>query len=147
MVALVQRVSSASVYIGMVLQSQIQEGLLVFVGVYATDNELHAQRLAHKVAHLRAFEDAVGKANLSVRQTRKEVLLISQFTLCANTAQGHRPSFAAAAPARMAEPLYRVFVSTMQELLSAKQVQEGRFGANMQVTLLNRGPYTIILKS
>ena len=147
MIALVQRVSSAAVRVEDKLHSCISEGLLVFVGVYVSDTEQSAERLAKKVAYLRVFEDNKGRANLSAIDAKKDVLLVSQFTLCANLARGHRPSFSEAATSSTAEPLYRSFVFDVQQVFAHTTIQEGIFGAKMQVSLCNTGPYTFLLYS
>ena len=147
MIVLLQRVSSASVHIKGRLHSQIHEGLLVFVGVHVGDTKQHAEQLAKKVAHLRMFEDREGLANLSAVEAKKDILLVSQFTLCANTDKGHRPSFSVAAASDVAEPLYGYFASVVRQVFTHTAVQEGVFGANMQVSLCNTGPYTLLLRS
>lgn len=138
--ALVQRVSEASVLVADEPVAEIGAGLLVLLGVERPDGAGEADRIAAKLAALRVFEDADGRMNLDVRQAGGEVLVVSNFTLAADTAKGNRPSFAGAAPAAQAEPLYE----RVREALGAAG---GRFGARMRVTLVNDGPVTLILDS
>lgn len=138
--ALVQRVSEASVLVADEPVAEIGAGLLVLLAVERSDGAGEADRIAAKLAALRVFEDADGRMNLDVRQAGGEVLVVSNFTLAADTAKGNRPSFAGAAPADQAEPLYE----RVREALGAAG---GRFGARMRVTLVNDGPVTLILDS
>jgi D-tyrosyl-tRNA(Tyr) deacylase len=123
--------------------AEIGAGLCILLGVAEEDGEGEAVRLAAKVAHLRIFENDLGKFDLSVLGTGGEALVVSQFTLIADTAKGNRPSFSHAAPPDRAEALYEVFC----DALEAEGVQVGRgvFGARMEVELLNDGPVTIVL--
>ena len=139
--ALVQRVSEASVTVAGEVVGEIGAGLLVLVGVGEGDDEARALALARKVAHLRVFEDAEGKMNLSVLEVGGEVLAVSQFTLYGDCARGRRPSFASAARPERAEPLFERVV----EALRAEGVvcETGRFRTHMEVRLLNDGPVTL----
>jgi D-tyrosyl-tRNA(Tyr) deacylase len=123
--------------------AEIGAGLCILLGVAEEDGEGEAVRLAAKVAHLRIFENDLGKFDLSVLDTGGEALVVSQFTLIADTAKGNRPSFSHAAPPDRAEALYEVFC----DALEAEGVRVGRgvFGARMEVELLNDGPVTIVL--
>ena len=138
--ALVQRVSEASVSVEGQELARIGPGLLVLLGVRRGDGREQADRVARKLRALRVFEDAKGKMNLSVEESGGEVLCVSQFTLYGDTRKGNRPSFVEAAPPEVAEPLYE----RVREALSAKG---GRFGARMEVTLVNDGPVTLLVES
>jgi D-aminoacyl-tRNA deacylase len=136
--ALVQRVRSASVNVGGERISQIGPGLLVLLGVTHDDTDVQARWIADKIGALRVFPDAEGRMNEPLGD--REVLCVSQFTLYGDTRRGNRPSYVAAAPGEVAEPLY----ATVCELLDAKR---GVFGADMQVALVNDGPVTLLLES
>ena len=136
--AIVQRVSEAAVQVDGEEIAAIGPGMLVLLGVRAGDTAEQAERMAAKLEALRIFEDADGKMNLDVRQAGGEVLVVSQFTLYGDTSKGNRPSFIEAAPPEEAEPLYEL----IRERLEA---QGGRFGAHMQMSLVNDGPVTVIL--
>ena len=122
---------------------EIGAGLLVLLGVAAGDTEQHAERLAGKIARLRIFEDDAGKFDRSLLDTGGAALVVSQFTLIADTAKGNRPSFTSPARPELAEPLYDRFCDVLREL--DVPVQTGVFGARMAVELVNDGPVTIIL--
>jgi D-tyrosyl-tRNA(Tyr) deacylase len=137
--AVVQRVSRARVTPG----GAIRAGLCVLLGVALGDGEEDAARLAAKVARLRIFADAQGKFDCSVLDVGGAVLVVSQFTLIANTAKGNRPSFGEAAPPDVAEPVYERFCAGLREL--GVPVETGVFGAKMELELVNDGPVTIVL--
>jgi D-tyrosyl-tRNA(Tyr) deacylase len=137
--AVVQRVSSASATPG----GAIGSGLLVLLGIAAGDDAAAAEQLAGKVARLRIFEDGDGKFARSLLDTGGEALVVSQFTLLADTAKGNRPSFTKAARPEQAEPVYERFAAVLGELGIATQT--GVFGARMAVELVNDGPVTVIL--
>jgi D-tyrosyl-tRNA(Tyr) deacylase len=141
--AVVQRVRRAAVAIDGETVAAIQRGLLVLLGVTTTDTVLDAQRLADKTAHLRIFNDASGRMNLSVADVNGSLLVVSQFTLYGDCRKGRRPSFIAAATPELAVPLYEAFVNAIRSV--GLPVQTGRFGAMMQVELVNDGPVTLIL--
>ena len=143
--ALVQRVSKASVSIEGQLVATIKNGLVVLIGVGKGDSELDAQYLADKIANLRIFSDEADKFNLSALDIGGEMLVVSQFTLLADTRKGRRPSFSDAARPETAIPLYERFVATARA--EGVRVATGEFGAHMQVALVNDGPVTIILDS
>ena len=142
--AVVQRVSRASVSVDGETVGEIDHGLLVLLGVAEGDTEAEAAWLAHKVANLRIFADTEGRMNLSVKATGGKVLVVSQFTLCANTRKGFRPSFVPAAAPDVAEPLVERFIAAVRGERVA--VETGIFGAHMQVALVNDGPVTILLQ-
>ena len=147
MLAVIQRVLEASVSVESELMGIINEGFLVFLGVKHDDNENEARYLAAKTANLRVFNDSEGKMNLSLLDTGFCALVISQFTLHADTKHGNRPGFTDSAGPQHAEELYSVFIEEMKQLLGHDKVAEGKFGAMMKVKLLNDGPVTITLKS
>lgn len=141
----VQRVSQASVTVDGDVIASIGRGLLLLVGVAEGDDAATAHRLAEKCAELRIFRDSDGRFNLSLLEIAGEALVVSQFTLLADTRRGRRPSFAAAAPPEAAEPLVDAFAQALRG--TGVSTRTGRFGAKMQVELVNDGPVTIILDS
>ncbi|HEY7309689.1 MAG TPA: D-aminoacyl-tRNA deacylase [Gemmataceae bacterium] len=141
--AVLQRVSRAAVVIDGETVGAIQRGLLVLLGVAPADTKKEARWLAEKVAGLRVFNDEAGKMNLDVAEVGGGVLVVSQFTLYGDCRKGRRPSFIAAAPPEIAVPLYEAFVNALRAL--GLPVATGRFGAMMQVELVNDGPVTLIL--
>ena len=143
--ALVQRVSNARVSSDGRVLGEIGRGLLVLLGVTHGDDATTAQRLASKVARLRIFGDEAGKMNLSLIDTGGAALVVSQFTLYANSSSGNRPSYTAAARPEVAEPLCSEFVRGLED--NGIRVETGEFGADMQVELVNDGPVTIWLDS
>jgi D-tyrosyl-tRNA(Tyr) deacylase len=143
--ALLQRVTSASVTIGGEVVGSIGRGLVVFVGVAAGDSPKDADYLVQKLVNLRIFADEAEKFNLSALDIKAELLLVSQFTLLADTRKGRRPSFSEAAPPQQAEELFEYFVSEAKA--SGLRVATGRFQQYMQVEIHNDGPVTILLDS
>ncbi len=141
--AVVQRVSKARVLVGGKPVGEIGPGLCVLLGVAGTDEPATAERLAGRIARLRVFENEDGRFDRSLLDAAGEALVVSQFTLIADTAKGNRPSFSHAAPPELAEPLYEQFCQALREL--GVPVQTGVFGARMQLELVNDGPVTIIL--
>ena len=139
-----QRVSSASVSVDGEPRSASGRGLLVLVGIAADDHEDGAARLARKVARLRVFEDEHGRLERSLLDVGGEALVVSQFTLIADTRRGNRPSFTDAAPAGTAEALYEAFCEELER--EGVPVARGVFGARMEVALVNDGPVTIVLE-
>jgi len=123
-----------------------KNGFLILLGVMAGDEEKEADKLVNKTVHLRIFEDENGKMNLSALDTGAEMLVVSQFTLCADCTHGRRPSFTPSAPPQEAEKLYEYFVSQLKNN-GISHVDTGVFGADMKVELLNDGPVTILLDS
>ena len=143
--ALLQRVTFARVTVQGQTVGEIGPGLLILLGVGQGDTEKDAATLAAKITKLRIFDDDAGKMNLSVREAGNAALVVSQFTLYADTARGNRPSFTGAAPPAQAEALYLHFAEQLG--LQGLSVQTGSFGADMQVSLLNDGPVTVWLES
>jgi D-tyrosyl-tRNA(Tyr) deacylase len=141
--AVVQRVAEARVSVGTEVAGEIGPGLCVLLGIARDDEEATAQRLAEKVARLRVIENEEGKFERSVLDTGGSVLVVSNFTLIADTAKGNRPSFSEAAPPEEAERLYYAFCSALRDL--GLTVATGSFGARMRVELDNEGPVTVIL--
>lgn len=144
MIALLQRVSQASVRIEGQVVGQIGQGLLLLLCAEPHDTEAVADKLLAKVLKLRIFADPAGKMNLSVQDVAGGLLLISQFTLAADVSGGNRPSFGAAAPPELGLRLYDYFVQRAHEL--HRPVQTGRFAADMQVSLVNDGPVTVPIR-
>ena len=145
MLGVIQRVKSASVSVEGEKIAQIGQGFLLLVGVTKTDGEDDARYIAEKTAHLRVFEDENGKMNRSLDEVKGSVLAVSQFTLCGDARKGHRPSFSSAAPGEEAKPLYETVCRLIRE--EGVPVACGRFGADMQVELVNDGPVTILFDS
>ena len=144
MIALIQRVSEAAVHVNGKVVGEIAGGLLVLVGVEKGDSEREADRLLERVMAYRVFPDAEGRMNLDVRQAGGNLLLVSQFTLAANTRKGNRASFTSAAPPVDGERLFDHFVAKAQ--LAMPGTQTGEFGADMKVHLVNDGPVTFWLQ-
>jgi D-tyrosyl-tRNA(Tyr) deacylase len=142
--AVVQRVSSARVVVEGEVVGEIGSGLCVLLGVARADEIEQVERLAARVARLRIFENEEGRFDRSVLDVHGAALVVSQFTLIADTAKGNRPSFTEAAPPEQAEPLYEAFCTALREL--GVEVATGRFGARMAVELVNDGPVTIVLE-
>jgi len=141
--ALLQRVSRASVTVGNETIGEIGPGVLALVCAMQADTDADAERLALKVSKLRIFRDEAGKMNHSIRDAGGEALVVSQFTLAADTRRGNRPGFSSAAPPAEAERLYQRFAETLR--LQGIRTAQGRFGAEMEVALINDGPVTIWL--
>ena len=144
MIALIQRVSSAKVDVDGEIVGQIGKGLLVLLGVEKDDDRAKADKLAEKVLNYRVFSDADDKMNLNVQQVAGEVLVVSQFTLVADTQKGLRPSFSKGATPSLANELYEYFAQKCGEKV---KVECGRFAADMQVSLTNNGPVTFWLQA
>ena len=145
MKAWIQRVTEASVEIDGVTVSEIGKGYLVLLGVTHGDTEKTADEIADRICKLRIFEDGDGKTNLSVVDVGGSVIVVSQFTLYADTSHGRRPGFSRAARPELAEPLYERVVAKIRETLGEDRVGTGRFGAEMKVRLLNDGPFSVEL--
>lgn len=146
MIAVVQRVSKASVTIGGTVNAAIGTGLLVLVGIEDADDHTDIEWLSSKLVNLRIFNDTGGVMNLSVKDVVGDVIVVSQFTLHASTKKGNRPSYVKASKPEVAIPLYEKFVDALS-LELGKAVQTGEFGADMKVELVNDGPVTIIINT
>ena len=146
MKAWLQRVTEASVDIGGERVAEIGAGYLVLLGVTHTDTERDADAMAERIVNLRVFEDEACRMNRSIVDAGGSVIVVSQFTLYADTAHGRRPGFSGAARPELAEPLYERVVARLRELLGADRVGTGRFGADMKVRLLNDGPCSFELR-
>jgi len=142
--AVIQRVSRASVKISGIVRSEIGRGLLVLAGIESSDDATDIEWLCNKIVQLRIFNDSNGIMNLSVIETKGEILAVSQFTLHAKTKKGNRPSYIRAASPEIAIPLYETFTARLSELIG-KEIGTGEFGAMMQIELVNDGPVTIII--
>ncbi len=146
MKAVLQRVTSADVKIDGNVVGKIDGGLMILLGVWQNDTKEDADKLIKKIPFLRIFEDENGKMNLSCLDKNGEILVVSQFTLCADCSHGRRPSFTQSAPPQEANELYEYFVSELKNA-GVSKVETGEFGADMKVSLVNDGPVTIILDS
>lgn len=140
MIGLIQRVSEASVSVNSEIVGNIGHGMLVLLGVEKSDNDASIEKLANKLSRYRMFSDSDGKMNLNIEQVGGEILVVSQFTLVADTQKGNRPGFSRGATPEHGEQIYNQFVSKLKSLNMA--VQTGQFGADMQVALINDGPVT-----
>ena len=141
----VQRVKKSNLKIKNKLYSSINTGIVILIGISKNDNYEMAKELANKIIKLRIFNDDNGKMNKNIMQIKGEVLVVSQFTLYADTNKGNRPSFINAAKPELAISLYNRFIDELQKLISSK-VRTGKFGADMKIELINDGPVTIILE-
>lgn len=146
MIGLIQRVQAAQVEVEGELVGKVNQGILLLLGVQKEDDEARADKLLHKVINYRIFEDDDGKMNRSLLDIGGELLVVSQFTLPANTQKGMRPSFASAAPPELGRAMYDYFVEKADQSLTT-DVQTGQFAANMQVSLINDGPVTFWLET
>ncbi|NLP47595.1 MAG: D-tyrosyl-tRNA(Tyr) deacylase [Clostridiales bacterium] len=146
MKAVIQRVSESSVLVDNKVVGEIKQGLTVLLGVYQGDDERHADILAAKIARLRIFSDENDKMNLSVTDVNGAVLVISQFTLCADLKKGNRPSFTPSAPPERANELYEHFIACLKSY-GVENISTGVFAAKMQVNIVNEGPVTILMDS
>ncbi|MDQ2656627.1 MAG: D-aminoacyl-tRNA deacylase [Bacteroidota bacterium] len=146
MIAVVQRVSEATVEIEGHVRAEIGGGLLVLIGIEDADGDDDIEWLAGKIVNLRIFNDSSGVMNISIRETGGDIIVVSQFTLHASIRKGNRPSYIKASKPEIAIPLYERFVEALAAALG-KAVQTGEFGADMKVSLVNDGPVTIIADS
>lgn len=145
MKVVVQRSQEAHVKINGEVVGEISSGLVVLVGIGHGDGEKELDWMAEKIVNLRIFEDSEGKMNLSLLDVNQEILLISQFTLYGNCRKGRRPSFVGAGHPSVAEPLVAEFANKLQQM-GVKKVAQGRFGADMKVSLINDGPVTLVIE-
>jgi len=146
MKAVLQRVMNAGVSIDGELYSSVHQGFMILLGVAKGDTEADADKLVKKIPHLRVFEDENGKMNLSCLDIGAELLVVSQFTLCADCSHGRRPSFTDSAAPDEANRLYAYFINELKKT-GVSKVETGVFGADMKVSLINDGPVTILLDS
>jgi len=146
MIAILQRVTEASVEINKEIKSSIENGLFVLIGIVSTDTNEDIEWVVKKIIQMRIFGDQEGKMNLSLKDIDGELLIVSQFTLLASTKKGNRPSFIDAASPETSIPLYEKFLSACEKELG-KEIKSGEFGADMKVRLLNDGPVTISIDS
>ncbi|MEO1857691.1 MAG: D-aminoacyl-tRNA deacylase [Rubritalea sp.] len=142
----IQRVSKASVSINGAISGQIASGFLVLLGIEAADTAEDIEWLTNKISKMRVFDDTEGLMNKSLVDIKGEALVVSQFTLYANTKKGNRPSFIRAARPEQAAPMYETFIQKLGDQIGAP-CESGEFGANMQVSLVNDGPVTITIDS
>jgi D-aminoacyl-tRNA deacylase len=145
MICLIQRVRSSQLHIEGALHAEIGQGLLALVGIEKEDTEVTLARMLDKLYAYRVFSDSEGKMNLSVKDIDGGVLLVSQFTLAADTQKGLRPGFSSAMPPALAQPLFETMVGLARQRHS--KTESGIFGADMQISLLNDGPVTFILRA
>ena len=145
MIALLQRVSEAKVTVDDKIAGEIGSGLLIFLGVFQNDAQEDTKFLTNKIVHLRIFDDDAGKMNRSLLDVEGAVLVVSQFTLCADTKKGRRPSFIKAAQPKLGEKIYNNFIQDLNK--RGVSVATGIFGAMMDVQLVNDGPVTFLLDS
>lgn len=141
----IQRVNHASVEVDGKVIGSIQKGFLVFVGVYDSDTKEIADKMINKLVKMRIFADENGKTNLDINSVNGQLLIVSQFTLCADCRKGNRPSFTGAGSPDMANEMYEYIISKCREFVPV--VEHGEFGADMKVDLSNDGPFTILLDS
>ena len=146
MKVVIQRVSQATVKVSDKIISEIKLGFLILLGVEKSDSKEDVNWLVNKISNLRVFSDNEFKMNLSIKDIKGEIIVVSQFTLHAKTKKGNRPSYIKAANPEQAEPLYEEFISLLKNE-SGVSVQSGVFGANMQLDIVNDGPVTIIIDS
>lgn len=142
--AIIQRVSEASVTVDNKITGSIRHGLLILLGIEDADTNEDIAKLSSKIVNLRIFNDTLGVMNLSIKEVNGEILLISQFTLFADTKKGNRPSYIRAGKPPIAIPMYEKMITALSSDLG-KQIQTGRFGADMKVALVNDGPVTIFI--
>ena len=145
MIGLIQRVTSAHVNVNKAVVAEINQGLVLFLGIQKKDNKTSVEQMLRRVLGLRVFSDESSRMNLSLQDVSGNLLIISQFTLAADTQKGLRPSFSSAAPPDHAKLIYEYFVERAQ--FNYKKIAAGIFGANMQVSLCNDGPVTFVLES
>lgn len=142
----VQRVTKCDLKIDGKIFSSIGYGMVIFIGISKDDDFSLLNKLATKISKLRIFNDEFGKMNKNINEINGEILLVSQFTLCADTKKGNRPSFIEAANPEYAIKIYNSFIGELNKIISTK-IQTGKFGADMKINLINDGPVTIILEN
>ena len=144
--AVIQRVKKSSVIINEKIKASINQGLMILVGIENADTQIDIEWLSHKIVNMRIFDDENDVMNLSIKDVGGDIVLVSQFTLHAGTKKGNRPSYIKAAKPSVAIPLYENFTKQLQNDLG-KEIQTGEFGADMEISLINDGPVTIIIDS
>ncbi len=144
MIAVIQRVSEASVTIDLQVKSKIDKGLLILIGIEEGDTNEDIEWLSNKIVNLRIFNDTEGVMNVSMKDDGGDIILVSQFTLQASTKKGNRPSYLKAAKPDIAIPIYEKMISAL-EIALGKPIQTGEFGADMKISLINDGPVTIVI--
>ncbi len=144
MIAVIQRVSQASVTIDSQVKSEIGKGLLILIGIEEADNDEDIEWLSNKIINLRVFNDSEGVMNVSVKDDGGDIILVSQFTLQASIKKGNRPSYIKAAKPDIAIPIYEKMINALEVTLG-KPIQTGEFGADMKISLVNDGPVTIVI--
>ncbi len=147
MKAIIQRVLSCKLEVQDELISQVEKGLVVFLGIQKIDTKKDADALCEKIINLRIFEDESQKMNLSLKDILGEIMVVSNFTICANTKRGRRPSFEDAQLPETARELYEYFCKKMSEIYTSQKIKQGQFGSNMKITVVNDGPVNIIIES
>jgi D-tyrosyl-tRNA(Tyr) deacylase len=141
-----QRINTAAINIEKEEYARIDKGMLILLGIETNDTDADVQYMIQKITQLRIFSNSDGKMNHSAEELQYEYLVVSQFTLMASTKKGNRPSFIHAAPPSIALPLYQIFIDQLQQI-AKERVKTGKFGADMQVSLINDGPVTLLLDS
>jgi len=144
MIAVIQRVSEARVTVNTKVVAAINKGLLIFIGIAQNDTKEDVDWLVKKIINLRIFNDALAVMNKSIINTQGDIIIVSQFTLYASTKKGNRPSYIKAASFDVAKPIYKSFIKQVEKKIN-KKIQSGKFGAEMQISLINDGPVTIII--
>ena len=145
MIAITQRVKLCSVAIDNEIHSKINKGILILLGIENKDNFDTIKYIVHKIIKLRIFDDSQGKMNLSVNDVDGSIMIVSQFTLCGDTKKGNRPSYIKAMPPKQSKPLYNSFIDYIKSCYP--KVESGIFQANMDISLVNDGPVTLIVRS
>jgi D-tyrosyl-tRNA(Tyr) deacylase len=147
MKTIIQRVLSGKLEIENKIISQIEKGIVVFLGIQKGDTEKDAEALCEKILNLRIFEDKSQKMNLSLKDISGEIMIVSNFTICSSTKHGKRPSFEQASPPEIAKELYEYFCKKTNEIYAKEKVKTGEFGSEMKITIINDGPVNIIIES
>lgn len=147
MKTIIQRISSCKLEVKDKLVSQIEKGIVIFLGIQKGDTEKDVNILSEKILNLRIFEDELEKMNLSLKDIEGEIMIVSNFNICSNTKHGRRPSFDQAQSPELAKELYEYFCKKMNEIYKTEKIKTGQFGSNMKITIINDGPVNIIIES